>query len=45
MVEYENRMMKDSLFVQGLREIFDSFDLNRDCLDSLVEHYGKSEDN
>ena len=44
LAEYENRMMKDSLFVQGLREAFDKFDLNKDCLDSLVEHYGKPED-
>ena len=45
LAEYENRMMKDSLFVQGLREAFDKFDLNKDCLDSLVEHYGKPENN
>ncbi len=38
-------MMKDSLFVQGLREAFDAFDLNKGCLDSLVEHYGKIQDN
>ena len=42
LVEYENRMMNDSLFVQGLREAFDKFDLNKDCLDSLAEHYGKT---
>ncbi len=45
LVEYENRMMNDSFFVQGLREAFDKFDLNKDCLDSLVEHYGSSKGN
>ncbi len=45
LIEYESRMMKNALFVQGLREAFDSFDLNKDCLDSLVEHYGKTEEN
>ena len=32
-------MMTDSVFIKGLYESFDAFNLNKDCLDSLKEYY------
>lgn len=39
LVAYETRMMTDSVFIKGLYESFDAFNLNKDCLDSLKEYY------
>lgn len=44
-LKYETRMMSDSLFLEGLREAFELFNLNTDCLDSLVRLYGKDKGN
>lgn len=44
-VAYEKRMMTDSTFISGLYEAFDSFNLNKDCLDSLVQTYAKAKEN
>lgn len=39
LIAYETRMMTDSVFIKGLYESFDAFNLNKDCLDSLKEYY------
>ncbi len=44
LIAYEKQMMTDSTFVSGLYEAFDSFNLNKDCLDSLVQVYEKNEE-
>ncbi len=39
---YKKQMMTNSTFISGLYEAFKSFNLNTDCIDSLVEHYVKT---
>lgn|GEM_PF-2827317 len=39
---YKKQMMTNSTFISGLYEAYKSFNLNTDCIDSLVEHYVKT---